>query len=86
MARLTRREARIVAALIGAGEVLDPWATPIHAVDRAIGTVSEDSRKLVQNLLGRGIVHVRTRARNVVDPSDPRPAFHWWEYGPNFER
>jgi hypothetical protein len=86
MGFLTEREAKIVDAVVSFGKTVDVWAGPIHAVDRVLGTVSVDSRVLVDELLHRGILSIRTKARNVADPADASPVLSWWEHGPNFPR
>jgi hypothetical protein len=75
------QEHRIADALVAAGEVQDVWVAPIHAVDRALKTTSDESRKLVADMLRRGVVQVGTRARLVGDPTDPTPILSWWEKG-----
>jgi hypothetical protein len=78
----TDQERRITEALVSAGEVLDVWTVPIHAVDRALTPrTSAESRKLVEDMLLRRVVQIRTRARNTLDPADPTPTLSWWEKG-----
>jgi hypothetical protein len=64
-------------ALITAGQVIDPWGPPIHAVGRAVGLLSSESRKLVRAMLLQGVVCIRTRA--LPDQAHLYSHLSWWE-------
>jgi hypothetical protein len=73
--------AKAINAVVAAGEVDDPWGNPVHEVDAATGHVSAESRFLVQELLERGDLVMRTRSRNLLDQSESAAAIWWWERG-----
>jgi hypothetical protein len=56
ISELTVKESRAVEALIGAGIAEDAWTDPIYAVDHALRTSTEESTKIVRDLLDRDIV------------------------------
>jgi hypothetical protein len=76
------QEHRITEALVAAGEVPNVWTVPIHAVDRALKITSDESLKLVHEMLCRRAVRVRTRSRNISDPTDHQGSLSWWEKAP----
>ena len=79
---VTQEQEHIAAnALISTGQVIDPWGPPIHAVGRAVGLLSSESRKLVSAMLLQGTVCIRTRA--LPDRSELYSHLSWWEVVPS---
>ena len=79
MTSISEREAAAIRAAIGAGVTPDAWAVPVHAVERALGLTSEQSRELLADLKKRKLLSIRAKARDGREWA--RPA-SWWELGP----
>jgi hypothetical protein len=74
---MTETEQQVIEILTQLEVTADPWGSAIQAVDRAMGWLSADTRKFVEDLTGRGLIH---RASIVVKgrPHDPR---YCWKKG-----
>jgi len=62
MDTLTDREELAVQTRMSHPPTDDIWRLPIHAVDRALGTTTEESKKIVMDLFTPGHVVPRTKA------------------------
>jgi hypothetical protein len=82
----TKTELKILEILVSHPPTTDLWGEPIHAVDKATGWATTDSRKFVRQMLDRHLLRFRTGARNVDDPSAPELSLWWWEKGEAAER
>ena len=78
--KLTDDEARVVDILVKAGKSPSMSNTQIHAVDRAMGWASVDTRKFVSDLEDRGLIVRRMSSFNRLEQGEAPPmAQSWWE-------
>ena len=61
-------------ALASAGDVINPWSTPIQAVSAALGKTLEESRILVEGMAARKVVQLEARRGTVTT--------YLWKPGP----
>lgn len=76
---LTWRELEAIRAAVSAGKVGDLWGPPVHAIDRALGITSAESRDLLKSLMDRGMIEPHTQAQDAAEKSAALPTPAWWE-------
>ena len=78
---LTDAERKVIDILVNYEITADAWAAPIHAVDRAMGWATMQTRDFVRDLMSRGLVQWTPIARSgqVYDPKAH------WKYGKRFK-
>lgn len=64
-------------ALASAGDVINPWDTPIQAVSAALGKTFDESRILVGGMAARRVVQLERRRGTVKLHPDPSPTYLW---------
>jgi len=74
VATISDREAKAIRAAISVGECEDPWKEPVHAIDRALGLSSSESRDLLGDLERRKIIRLYTVAPH---GKQPHAVAHW---------
>jgi hypothetical protein len=74
---MTQDESKVLEILINHPPTTNVWGAPIHAVDKALGWSTADSTKFVNDMLKRHLLQFRSRAKNLLDPSDVQS--QWWE-------
>jgi hypothetical protein len=73
---LTETERKVINILVAYGETPDAYTEPLHAVDRAMGWATMQSKAFVQSLVNRNLIRADTTGRLGVSY---RPRWHWEE-------
>jgi hypothetical protein len=75
---LTDVEKKVIEILVSHKACADAWRDPIHAVDKAMGWASEDTRMFVRDLIDRRLIRLVPHVRH-----GPvyHPEAHWEREG-----
>jgi len=75
---MTADERKVAEVLIKHPPTKDVWAAPIQEAGKSIpGWDSAMARSFVEDMRSRGLVQVKSKARNQNDPEDNQES--WWE-------
>ena len=77
MDALTDQEELAIQVLVAHAPTNDMWRLPIHAVDRALGLTTEESKRMVMDLFRRGHIVPRSEESNLKDHGDSACTWSW---------
>ena len=77
MDALTDQEELSIQVLVAHAPTNDMWRLPIHAVDRALGLTTEESKRMVMDLFRRGHIVPRSEASDPKDHGDSTCKWCW---------
>lgn len=78
---MTDIEQEVMEILVAYPPTSDPWAGPIHAVDRARGWETADSSSFVRDMLERDLLSTKSKPESVTDPAAPNAGLWVWVEG-----